>query len=185
MRKLAAIMFTDISGYTSLMGKDESLALNLLKQNREIQKPLIKKYNGQWLKEMGDGSLSSFDTISDAVFCACAIQNASNKSEDLNLRIGIHMGEIVLDGKDVFGDGVNIASRIEALAPAGAVWVSEAIYKNIRNKAGIETKFEQEVELKNVEGPLSIYSVTVEEKILDAGIKEKRGQREMPNWITQ
>lgn len=182
MRKLAAIMFTDISGYTSLMGKDESLALNLLKQNREIQKPLIKKYNGQWLKEMGDGSLASFDTISDAVICAGAIQNASNKSDDLNLRIGIHMGEIVLEGKDVFGDGVNIASRIEALAPAGAVWVSEAIYKNIRNKTGIETKFEQEVELKNVEGPLNIYSVTVDEKILDAGIKEKRRQREMPNW---
>jgi TolB-like protein/class 3 adenylate cyclase/Tfp pilus assembly protein PilF len=161
-RKLAAIMFTDIVGYTSLMGKDESLALRLLKRNREIHRPLIKKYHGQWLKEMGDGILVSFTTIYDAVYCAGAIQDATKDDDDLNLRIGIHVGEVVQDGNDVFGDGVNIASRIETMTPSGSVWVSEAVYKNIRNKNGIIANYEQTVDLKNVEDPLKVYSVEVD-----------------------
>jgi len=161
-RKLAAIMFTDIVGYTSLMGKDETTALKLLKKNRDIHKPLIKKFHGQWLKEMGDGILASFDSISDAVYCAGAIQAAVMQEDDMNLRIGIHVGEVVDDGNDVFGDGVNIASRIEALTPPGTIWVSEAVYKNIRNKAGISINFEQSVDLKNVDDPLKIYSVKID-----------------------
>jgi TolB-like protein/Tfp pilus assembly protein PilF len=155
-------MFTDIVGYTALMGKDESQALRLLKKNREIHRPLIKKYHGHWLKEMGDGILASFNSISDAVYCAGAIQDATNNENDLNIRIGIHVGEVVADGNDVFGDGVNIASRIEALTPPGSVWVSEAVYKNIKNKEGITADFEQTVNLKNVEDPLKIFSVQVD-----------------------
>lgn len=178
VRKLAAIMFTDIVGYTRLMGKDESLALRLLNSNRQVHKNLIRKFNGRWLKEMGDGILASFNTISDAIYCAAAIQSSAKEIEDLNLRIGIHMGEIVEDQNDVFGDGVNIASRIEALTSPGAIWVSEAIYKNIRNRTGLRTQFEQTVELKNVEDPIRIYSVEVDEIPAEpggSGINKKKG----------
>ena len=78
-RQLAAIMFTDIVGYTALMGKDEKKAFELLRKNREIQKPLIKRYNGIWIKELGDGVLASFHTVTDAVFCAAAIHQACNR----------------------------------------------------------------------------------------------------------
>ena len=94
-RKLAAIMFTDIVGYTALMGEDEQRAFELLKKNRQVQRPIIEEYNGRWLKEIGDGVLASFNAVSDAVYCAKAIQKACENEPDLKLRIGIHEGEVV------------------------------------------------------------------------------------------
>ena len=161
-RRLAAIMFTDIVGYTALMGKDEVRALALLKRNIEIQRPLIESFSGDLLKEMGDGILASFPTVSDAVYCAGAIQNACEAEEHLSLRIGIHQGEVVFEGHDVFGDGVNIASRIEAMAPRGGIWVSESVHGNVLNKKGIETRFVRETQLKNVSEPVRIYEAKVE-----------------------
>ena len=112
-RQLAAIMFTDIVGYTALMGVNEQKAFELLKKNRRIQRPIIEKFNGRWLKEIGDGVLASFPTVSDAVYCAKEIQETCQAETDLNLRIGIHQGELVFEGDDVFGDGANIASPLE------------------------------------------------------------------------
>src|SRR4030095_8538259 len=129
-RQLAAIMFTDIVGYTSLMGEDERKAFDLLRKNRQLQKPLIEKFNGTWIKEIGDGVLASFPTVSDAVLCASEIQKTCNDIIDLKLRIGIHLGEVMFEDNDVFGDGVNIASRLQAIAPIGGIWISEAVYKN-------------------------------------------------------
>ena len=120
-RRLAAIMFTDIVGYTALMGKDEVRAMALLKRNIQIQRPFIESFNGDLLKEMGDGILASFHTVSDAVYCAGAIQNACEAEEDLSLRIGIHQGEVVFEGHDVFGDSINIAARIEAIAVSDSI----------------------------------------------------------------
>jgi class 3 adenylate cyclase len=110
MRQLAAIMFTDIVGYTVLMGSDEGKAFEILNKNRQIQKPLIKQYNGTWIKELGDGVLASFNTASDAVVCAIKIQQNCLLVPGLDLRIGIHLGEVVFENDDVFGDGVNIGS---------------------------------------------------------------------------
>jgi len=120
LRKLAAIMFTDIVGYTALMGSDEKKAFELLHKNRNIQKPIIKKYRGKWLKEMGDGILASFHTASDAVRCTGEIQQAVIK-EEIALRIGIHEGEVVFEGGEVLGNGVNVASRLEELANNGSL----------------------------------------------------------------
>ena len=159
-RQLAAIMFTDIVGYTSLMGRDERKALKLIKTNRDIHKNFIKEFNGKWLKEMGDGILASFPSISDAVYCAGAIQSAVIEIADLELRIGIHVGEIVVEDGDVFGDGVNIASRIEALASPREIWVSESVYKNIKNKEGISLSFIRDETLKNVDEPVKILQWT-------------------------
>ncbi|MFN2439388.1 MAG: adenylate/guanylate cyclase domain-containing protein [Chitinophagaceae bacterium] len=160
-RQLAAIMFTDIVGYTALMGDDEQKAFELLNKNRQLQKPLIEQYGGKWIKELGDGVLASFSTVTDAVQCAISIQQFCTNIPDLKLRIGIHLGEVVFENNDVFGDGVNIASRLQALAPIGGIWVSEAIYNTIANKKNIETKFVQEEILKNVKEPIRIYEVII------------------------
>ena len=117
-RQLAAIMFTDIVGYTAMMENDEAKAFEILEKNRSIQKPNIEKFGGKWHKEMGDGILASFSTVSDAVNCAINIQQASIQEPDLSIRIGIDEGEVVFQDEDVFGDGVNIASRLEA-KPSG------------------------------------------------------------------
>src|ERR1700681_3242966 len=133
-RQLAAIMFTDIVGYTALMGEDEKKAFELLRRNRQLQKPLIEQFNGKWIKELGDGVLASFQTGTDAVKCANQIQLECLKLNDLDLRIGIHLGEVVFEDNDVFGDGVNIASRLQALAPVGGIWISDSVHKNVSNK---------------------------------------------------
>ena len=143
-------MFTDIVGYTALMGDDEEKGFELLIKNRQVQKLLIAKYRGKWIKEIGDGVLASFNSVSDAVYCAGAIHKACENEPDLSLSIGIHVGEVVFDGDDVFGSGVNIASRLESLAPVGGILVSESVYRNIQNKKGIHTEFIGEESLKNV-----------------------------------
>lgn len=161
--QLVAIMFTDVVGYTALMDEDEEKAFRLLEKNRSIQQPLIKKYKGKWLKEMGDGVLASFSTVSDAVYCAGEIQRRCKNEPDLSLRIGIHLGEVIIQNEDVFGSGVNIASRLEQLAPAGGIWISESVHKNVANRKGITTKFVSEETLKNVKDRVRIYEVSVEE----------------------
>ena len=160
-RQLSAIMFTDIVGYTALMGDDEDKAFKLLERNRDLQKPLIESFNGEYIKELGDGVLASFHTVSDAVMCANNIQCASGNIPGLKLRIGIHLGDVVHENDDVFGDGVNIASRIQAIAPIGGVYISESVQKVIANKKDIETKFVFETALKNVKEPVRIYEVVV------------------------
>jgi class 3 adenylate cyclase/TolB-like protein/Tfp pilus assembly protein PilF len=162
-RQLAAIMFTDIVGYTALMGEDEQRAFELLNKNRQLQRPLIEQHNGQWIKEIGDGVLASFPTVTDAVSAAIAIQEGCNRSKEFFLRIGIHQGEVVFENGDLFGDAVNIASRLQALAPVGGIWVSEAVYKNIANKKEIGTRFVREEVLKNVKEPVRIYEITTGE----------------------
>jgi TolB-like protein/class 3 adenylate cyclase/tetratricopeptide (TPR) repeat protein len=162
-RQLAAIMFTDIVGYTALMGADEQKAFELLRRNRDIQKRLINHYNGTWIKELGDGVLASFHTVTDAVFSAAAIHQACTAVEGLKLRIGIHLGEVIFENNDVFGDGVNIASRLQAMASIGSTWVSEAVYKNVVNKKEITSEFIKEEHLKNVSEPVKIYEVTVKQ----------------------
>src|SRR4030095_8738776 len=119
-RQLAAIMFTDIVGYTALMGNDEQKAFELLNKNRQVQKPIIEQYNGRWIKEIGDGVMASFSTASDAVNAAIKIQQAFAASKELTLRIGIHEGEIIFENNDIYGDSVNIASRIQTLGVPGS-----------------------------------------------------------------
>ena len=102
-RKLAAIVFTDIVGFTKLSAENEPVALELLNRQREILKPIVDKYNGEWLKEIGDGLLLSFSTNREAVDCAITIQNAVSHIDTLVLRIGIHQGEVVFQGNDIVG----------------------------------------------------------------------------------
>ena len=158
-RQLAAIMFTDIVGYTALMGKDEQKAFELLDKNRQIQKPIIEQLGGRWIKELGDGLMVSFNTVTDAVMAALKIQEATRQLNEFELRIGIHLGEVVFDNEDVFGDGVNIASRIQSLANPGAIFISESVQQNVSNKKGFETRYIKQEFLKNVKEPVKIFEV--------------------------
>jgi len=162
IRQLAVIMFTDIAGYTAMMGEDETKAFSLLKINRKLHKKWLDRYSGKWLKEMGDGVLASFTSVSDAIYCAGAIQKEASEIADLNLRIGIHLGEVIVEVGDVFGDGVNIASRIESQADAGSIYVSDTVYRNLTNKKGVAAEFVKEEILKNVKHPVKIYKVSID-----------------------
>lgn len=161
-RQLAAIMFTDIVGYTALMGSDEQKAVELLRKNREIQRPIIEQFDGRWIKEVGDGVLASFMNVSDAVYAAIKIQEVCNLSKEFSLRIGIHQGEVVFEHDDVFGDAVNIASRIQAIAEPGTIYVSESVYNNISNKKEMGARFVKIENLKNVKEAVKIYEILLQ-----------------------
>jgi len=161
-RKLAAIMFTDIVGYTALMSKDEQHAHQIIHKSREILKQLIEQYNGQWLQAIGDGTLSSFPSVVDAVNCALEIQRSLRDNPEISIRIGIHIGDVVFEEGEVYGEGVNVASRLEPLAEPGGICISGKVYSEIRNKPGIETVFLGEKLLKNVELPIRVYALAVE-----------------------
>ncbi|MDH4092616.1 MAG: adenylate/guanylate cyclase domain-containing protein [Cyclobacteriaceae bacterium] len=158
-RQLAAIMFTDIVGYTALMGSDDKKAFSFLKKNREIQKPVIEECNGRWIKEMGDGVMASFSLVSDAVHAAIKIMVACNAANEYQLCIGIHLAEVVFENDDVFGDGVNIAARIQSAAGPGCIFISETVHHNIANKSEIKSQFVKEEKLKNVSQPVRMYQV--------------------------
>jgi len=177
-RQLAAIMFTDIVGYTALMGDDEDKAFELLNKNRQLQKPIIEQYGGKWIKELGDGVMASFNTVSDAVNAAIGIQKKCNADKEFLLRVGIHLGEVVFEDNDVFGDGVNIASRIQVLANPGCIYVSESVHHNVANKKDIQTRFVKEEILKNVKEPVRIYEVVTisNAESSDSIMKEQPGK---------
>ena len=160
-RRHAAIMFTDIVGYTALMGSDEDKAFEVLLKNREIHTGLIDKFSGMLIKEMGDGMLISFNLSSDAVRCAIEIQK-NCKKKNVPLKIGIHEGEMVFEGGDVLGDNVNIASRLQENAMEGGIHISVSVYRNIKNKANITTRFIGEKEFKNVNESIKVYEVICE-----------------------
>jgi adenylate cyclase len=160
-RQLVCIMFTDVVGYTEAMGLDEERALGILKQNREIQKPLVNKHGGVFIKELGDGVLATFSSVTNAVQAAAEILLQVKEKTSFNLRIGIHLSEVLFENGDVFGDGVNIASRIQSKAAVGSILVSESVQKNLTNKKGLVLNYVDAVELKNVKQPVSIYEVTI------------------------
>jgi class 3 adenylate cyclase len=162
MRKLAAIMFTDIVGYSALMSKDESLALGILDKNRKLHKSALSRHHGEFIKEIGDGTLVIFNSSWDAVHCAMSIQQSLVNDSSYQLRIGIHIGDIIVTENDIFGDGVNIASRIEAGGKAGGIYVSERVYEDIKNKHNIKIEFVGEKTLKNIDHPVKIYSINTE-----------------------
>ena len=158
-RRLAAIVFTDIVGFTNLSSKDEEGAYKLVVKQREILKPIVEKHEGQWLKEEGDALLLSFPSSKEAVNCSIQIQEAVKNIDDLNLRIGIHQGDVIQEDKDVFGDDVNIASRIEPFAVAGGIAVSQKIQQDLSSNPEFKFKFIDTPKLKGVQQEISVYCI--------------------------
>jgi len=161
-RQLAAIMFTDIVGYTALMGQDEGKAFELLYKNRLIHKPIIGQFNGRFIKELGDGVMATFTTVSDAVNAAIKIQESCNAAKDFQLCIGIHHGEVVFEGDDVFGDSVNIASRIQTLGVPGSILFSKKVNDEIKNRSEFQTASLGSFELKNINEPIEVFALANE-----------------------
>ena len=158
-RKLAAIMFTDIAGYTALSSTDETKALKLLDKQEEILTPIIKEFNGTLHNRIGDGLLFTFPTVTDAVKCGIKIQKETKEVEDLNLRIGIHEGEITLKDGDALGDDVNVASRIDPYAAEGGIVISGKVQQNISSLPEFKTKFISEPSLKGVRQDVKIFCI--------------------------
>jgi len=158
-RRLAAIVFTDIVGYTSLMQKDESEALRTIERHRSILEKYTREYKGRVLQYYGDGSLSIFPSALEAVECALDIQKELTQDPKVPLRIGIHLGDIKLQGESVFGDGVNMASRIESLGVAGSILITDTIYYLVRNHSEVKTIPLGNFRLKNVDYPVPVYAL--------------------------
>lgn len=161
IHRLSAIVFTDIVGYTSLMGENEENALQILETNRKFHLRNFDKYQCTFHKQMGDGFLAIFDSVVEAVH-ACANILKSCKDENIELRIGIHEGEVIFKDDDVYGDEVNITSRIEQAAENGTIFISENIKRNVDNKSGMSAHFIREFDLKNVKDPVKIYKLDVD-----------------------
>ena len=159
-RKLAAIMFTDMVGYTSLMQEDEDKARELIQRHRSLMKPLLEKHGGEVIQYVGDGTFCRFDSAKEAVNSALEIQYVLKVEKELALRIGIHLGDVVVEGDEVYGDGVNVASRIEPLAEAGGICVSHQVYENIKNQSGLSLKSLGKKDLKNVDEEIEVFAVT-------------------------
>jgi len=179
-RKLAAIMFTDIAGYTALSAKDENKALELLDTQKQIITPIIEEFNGTLHKEVGDGLLFTFQTVTDAVKCGIKIQEQTKANDDLNLRIGIHEGEITLKDGDVLGDDVNVASRIEPFAPIGGVSISGKVQQNISSLPEYKTKYLGQPELKGVNQEVKIYCI-ISHELPDVKIINENSERATPS----
>jgi class 3 adenylate cyclase len=177
-RRIVAMMFSDIVGYTAAMGADEETAIRVVSRSREIQKDFVRKFEGQWLQEIGDGVMCSFESAVKAVSCAFEIQRALRDDPDLNLAIGIHVGDVVFRktaiGFDVFGDAVNVAARVQSVAGAGGITISERVYDDMRNRKGMEFEFLGEKQLKNVNRPIRIYNVIDREGLGDAPAPKPR-----------
>lgn len=161
-RKLAAIMFTDIVGFTALASSNEQYAIELLQKQREIIFPIIEKHDGQLHKELGDGLLISFNLTSKSIDCAIAIQKTAVNIKNLNLRIGIHEGEIAVGGNDVLGDDVNVASRIEPFSAVGGIAISGRVQQNISSNPRFETDLIAKPNLKGVSQEISIFAITTD-----------------------
>jgi TolB-like protein/tetratricopeptide (TPR) repeat protein len=154
--QLAAIMFTDIQGYTTLMQEDEERAVQIRTEHRNIFNSITQKYGGEILQYYGDGTLSIFGSAINAVRCGIEMQ----LDFSIPVRIGIHTGDIIHTKEEIIGDGVNIASRIESLAVAGAIFISGKVYDDIKNQKSINTKLIGSFELKNIKDSIDIYAIT-------------------------
>jgi len=178
-RKLSAIMFTDMVGYSAMVQKNESLALELLQEHRKILRPIFPKHGGEEIETAGDAFFVEFKSTLEAAQCAVEIQKVlherNTKAEaerKISIRIGLHVGDVVHMGKHVHGDGVNIAARLEPLSPPGGICLSEDVYRQIYNKIDLPLSKLGTKNLKNIKSPMNVYSI-------DLPWEEKKKQKKL------
>ena len=165
-RKLAAILHADVAGFSRLMGEDETGTHQALGELRRAVDPLITAHGGRIVGTAGDSVLADFSSVVDALNCAVEMQRASRAINDpipperrLELRIGVNLGDVIVDGDDIFGDGVNIAARLEALAQPGTVCISQTVFDQVRNKLDLDYRPLGAHRVKNIAEPIRAYAV--------------------------
>ncbi|OGU32470.1 MAG: hypothetical protein A2X67_14610 [Ignavibacteria bacterium GWA2_55_11] len=169
-RKLSAVMFTDIKGFSAKMSQNEAGAFDLLKKHDALLRVLATKYNGKVIKSIGDSFMIDFPSAVNAVKCAVEAQKKfhsynSGKIEfdRIEIRIGVHLGDVLIRGEDIFGDGVNIASRIESITAPTRICISQEVYSQIRNRMPVQTFRIGAITLKNIPEPVEVYEVLIDE----------------------
>jgi adenylate cyclase len=164
-RRLAAVLAADVAGYSRLMGTDELGTLEALKAiRRDVVDPAIANHRGRIVKTTGDGMLVEFASVVDAVTCATEVQNrmgsrTCDDGSNIAFRMGINIGDVIIDGGDIFGDGVNIAARIENECEPGGVCLSGSAFEQVRDKTGFSFDDLGEKRLKNINRPVRLYAV--------------------------
>src|SRR5688572_8579763 len=183
MRRLSAIMFTDMVGYSALTQQNEQLALELLAEHRTILRPFFKKHEGREIETAGDSFFVEFNSAVEAAACAIEIQttlyerNIVQPAErHILLRIGLHIGDVVYMDNHVHGDGVNIAARLEPLARPGGICVSEDVARQIKNKVNYPVELIGLEKLKNISIPLEIYCIALPWIVQNNKTRAKQGK---------
>ena len=169
-RRLAAILAADVASYSRLMGADEEGTHERLQAHlRELVNPKIEEHRGRVVKNTGDGFLAEFQSVVDAVRCAVEVQRGMIDREPeapeerrIRFRIGVNLGDVIADGGNIFGDGVNIAARLEALAEPGGMCVSRVVHEQVRDKLDVAFEDLGEQQLKNIARPVRVYRVVTE-----------------------
>ncbi|NQU57935.1 MAG: copper-binding protein [Rhodospirillales bacterium] len=165
-RKLAAILHADVVGYSRLMGEDEEATLRTLTSHREIMSSLIVMHHGRWVSSAGDSILAEFVSTFEALECAIEFQGAIaarnagiSPERRMQFRIGINVGEVIVQGDDIFGEGVNIAARLESLAEPGGICISGSVYEQLKNKLSLAYEFLGKQDVKNIAEPVAAFRV--------------------------
>ena len=159
-RQLAAIMFTDIVGYTAMMQQNEEKAVSVIKHYNSTLEKWVTHFNGQVLNYYGDGSLCIFSSATDAVNCSLAVQKELKTDPVVPLRIGLHIGEVFFEDGKALGDGVNVASRVQSLGQENTILISEEVHNKIKNNDSITTKSLGQFDFKNVGKPMEVFALT-------------------------
>ncbi|MFB2563733.1 adenylate/guanylate cyclase domain-containing protein [Rhizobium sp. IMFF44] len=167
-RKLTTIFCADVQDYTRLMGKDEEGTLSTLRRYRDAMKRLIEAHGGRVINTWGDGVFAEFPSVVEAVRAAIDTQNElagynamTDPDKQMLFRIGLNLGDVIADGDDLYGDGVNIAARLQSRAAPGGIVISNTVYDQVRNKVGVGFDFLGQLEVKNIEGGVPSYAVRI------------------------
>src|SRR6187402_3614777 len=155
-RQLAAILFTDIAGYTAMMQKDEESAVKMVKHHRAVLEKTVEEFEGNLIEFYGDGSLCIFTSVTKAMLCAVSIQLQMQREPLVPLRIGVHIGEVIYEDGKIMGDGVNIAARIQSLGLPGSILFSREVFDKIRNHPEFKTNNLGRFRMKNVTEPMEV-----------------------------
>jgi adenylate cyclase len=186
-RRLTAIFSADVAGYSRLMGEDEAATVGTITKYREIMADLIEQHRGRIVDSPGDNVLAEFASVVDSAQCAVAVQKEieSRNTElpvarRMQFRIGINLGDVIEEGERIYGDGVNIAARLEALADPGGICISKTAFDHIESKLPLGYEYIGEQLVKNISKPVSAYKVLMDPRVTTSGEIEKK--RVMPPW---
>ena len=179
-RKLAAIMAVDVVGYSRLMGEDEAGTAKAVREHRQAAAPIVEGLGGRVVKTMGDGLLLEFPSVVAAVECAVTIQNMmvgrnidTPEARRIVYRIGVHLGDVLIDGDDILGEGVNIAARLESICEPGGVSISRAVYDQISGKLALGFRSLGLQKLRNIGKAVEVFAIDYVDKTNDAGRRER------------